>query len=930
MHIFKTYNAIVFILNVILISACNKVTEETIAVENLKCDMLINPEGIDTEQPLLSWNIVSEQRNIKQTAYHILVASSPEILEKNEADLWNSGKVTSENSVHVLYGGKELVSGIRCFWKVRVWSEHGESEWSEPARWSMGLLNYKDWKGRWIGFDKAFPWDRIEKFSRLSARYFRKEFETAKGKSVKNATAYILGLGLYNLYINGEKTGDHVLSPAPTDYLKSAMYNAYDVTEQIRQGQNAIGAVLGNGRYFTMRQNYKPYKIKTFGYPKILLNLVIEYSDGSKDIIKTDNSWKGTADGPIRSNNEYDGEEYDARKEMPGWNSIGYDDDKWLMAEYVQEPGGDYKAQMNENMKVMKLIKPVSVTESQYGRYILDMGQNMTGWLRMRVKGISGDQVVMRFAESLKENGDLFVANLRDALVTDKYTLKGGGQEIWEPSFVYHGFRYVEITGYPGIPALEDFEGCVVYDDMLTIGSFKTSDSLINQIYNNAYWSISGTYKGMPIDCPQRNERMPWLGDRAVGCYGESFVMDNCRLYVKWLEDIRESQKSDGSLPDVAPPYFRYYSDNMTWPGTYLFVAEMLYNQFGLVQPIINNYPYMKKWIDYMQNRYMEGYILTEDSYGDWCAPPKTIEEGRNKSANVKHPSELISMAYFYRCLLMMQNFARLSGMNEDIAEYRSLAENVRKAFHDKFYNKKGNYYGSKKLTENILPLYFNMIPAEYEEAVLETIRDIIMIENNGHLSSGLVGVQWLMRSLSEHGMQDIAYKLATNTTFPSWGYMVKNGATSIWELWNANTAAPNMNSQNHVMLLGDLVIWYFEDLAGIKSDKDNPGFKKIIMDPVFPDQLEMVNASYQSAYGKIQSHWIKKTDKIRWKITVPPNTSADVYFPVNDLDLIAEDENSIEKSHGINKTLILNNKVLLEIGSGSYNFTIKLNADEY
>ena len=895
---------------------------EIVKVSNLRCELTDNPIGIDIRSHGLSWVINSAQRNVSQKAYQVLVATDPDLLEEKKADVWNSGKIKSDQSVHVSFNGKELKSNTTYVWKVRIWTDYGESEWSEPAKWHVGYLYFKDWKGRWIGLDRSFPWDREEKFSKLSARYFRKEFSIPQ-KKIEKATLYIMGLGLYELYINGEKISNQVLAPSPTDYTKNVKYNTFDVTTNIHTNKNAIGVVLGNGRYYNPRQNYKPYKIKTFGYPKMLLNLIIEYKDGSTETIITDNSWKVTADGPIRSNNEYDGEIYNAGKEMPGWNMVGFKDEKWISAEYVQEPGGDYEAQLNENMEIMDTISPVSIKEIENGRYILDMGQNFAGWLRMKVNGNKGDKVTLRFAESLKVNGEIFTENLRDAKATDEYILKGGSVEIWEPSFVFHGFRFVEITGFPGKPELQNFTGCVVYDKMKTSGHFETSNELINQIYKNAFWSVISTYKGMPIDCPQRNERQPWLGDRAMGSFGESFMVDNCQLYIKWLDDIKNTQKEDGSLSDVAPPYFRYYSDNMTWPGTYLLVAQMLYQQFGLKKTIQEHYPFMKKWLYYMMDKYMDDYILTKDSYGDWCAPPATIEEGRGKSADVKKPSSLISTAYLYYYLQLMQDFAIISGQNQDIKQYQSIADSVKLAFNQEFLTREPFYYGNNTLTENILPLYFGMVPQESKDDIVNNISHIIIDEYQGHLSTGLVGVQWLMRTLSNHHLEDIAYKLVTNTSYPSWGYMVDHGATTIWELWNANTAAPSMNSQNHVMLIGDLVIWFYENLAGIKSDPQQPGFKKIIMNPIFYEELDFVNASFQSVCGEIISHWEKSDNVFRWKIKIATNTTANVYFPFEDINEIMEKGNKIFEVKGIIEKKVEDGKTMLEIGSGTYEFEI-------
>lgn len=893
-----------------------------VSLKNLKCEMLTNPLGIDASHPRLSWQIESSQRGTMQTAYQILVASSKEKLANNEGDLWDSGKMESDQSLLVNYNGKLLKSREDCFWKVKVWTNNGESEWSEPAYWSMGFLYYKDWHGRWIGYDYAFPWDSNTFHSRLSARYFRKEFDVKK--PVKKARAYIIGLGLYELYFNGEKIGDQVLAPAPTDFTKNVKYNVFDVTKELQSGENAVGVILGNGRYYDMRQNYKPYKIKTFGYPKLLMQVEIEYEDGSRDILKTDNSWKGTADGPIRSNNEYDGEDYDARKEMPGWNKAGFDESKWLQADYVQEPRGDFEAQMNPNMKVMETVHPVGIKQLSPGKYILDMGQNMVGWLKMKVKGEVGDTVQLRFAEILKDDGEIFTANLRDAEQTDHYVLKGGGLETWSPRFVYHGFRYVEITGYPGEPKLADFEGEVVYDEMATIGKFETSNELVNQIYKNSYWGISGNYKGMPVDCPQRNERQPWLGDRSTGCYGESFIFNNASLYAKWVDDIGYSQKEDGCIADVTPAYWRYYSDNMTWPGTYLMVADMLYRQYGDTKPIEKHYQSMKKWLQYMKDRYMTGdFIVTKDSYGDWCVPPVTIEAGRGKSADQKHPSKLISTAYYYYFMGVMEKFARLTGNNQDIPKFQELAKNIKENFNKEFYHADLEGYGENKLTDNLLALNFGLVPSENHNEVFNTVVKTIE-DYGGHLSTGLIGVQWIMRTLTENGRPDIAWQLATNKTYPSWGYMVENGATTIWELWNGNTAAPKMNSYNHVMMLGDLIIWYYEDLAGIKSSPEKTGFKQIIMKPEPVDGLDFVNASYQSDYGTISSSWKKKGHSFSWDITIPGNTSALVYLPAESAEMVKENGIKIESTEGIHFLKMEGDRAVFEVGSGEYHFQSK------
>ncbi len=849
----------------LLLATCARATQ----VENLQCEQLTDPQGIDALHPRLSWQLTGDAKDLHQTAWQLLVASSAELLAKNKGDLWTSPKTNGDQSHMIVYVGSPLKTGMSCYWKVRVWTTAGATSWSLPARWSMGLLTPADWRARWIGYDNGFPWDSLSKFSRLSARYFRKEFENAG--PVKKATLYIAGLGHYIVSLNGQPIGDQVLAESPTDYTRSVKYSTFDVTQACRQGVNSLGVILGNGRFFTMRPKYKPQKIKEFGFPKLLLRLDLEDNKGRHHVILSDTTWKFTADGPIRTNNEYDGEEYDATKAFPGWTSSGFDDSHWLAAQYTMGPGGRLSAQMDEPIKVMATIKPVSIKALPSGTYILDMGQNMAGWLQLKVKGSRGQHITLRYAETLRPDGDLYTANLRDAKVTDSYTLDGNGEETWHPVFVFHGFRYVAIIGYPGTPATDDFEGQVVYDDLPTIGQIETSDTLLNHIIRNTWWGINANYKGMPIDCPQRNERMPWLGDRATGSLGESYLFDNENLYAKWLDDIQEAQKPDGALPDVAPAYWNYYSDNMTWPGTYILIANMLYTQFGDAEPIRRHYSSMKKWLSYMSAKYERDGIMTKDKYGDWCVPPESPELIHSKDSSRITDGQLIATAYYYHLLTLMAQFAAIL---HEPDSFTAKAGVVKAAFNRKFLHE--DYYSNNTVTANLLPLSFNMAPAQARAGIVTHLLD--KVTRDGHISTGVIGTQWLMRGLSAFGRPDLAWRLATNKDYPGWGYMVEQGATTIWELWNGNSADPAMNSQNHVMLLGDLLTWCFEDLAGIAPAK--PGFKEIRMQPIFPAGLDSVNASYSSPYGLIKSHWKKAGGHILWDISVPPNTRAIIHLP--------------------------------------------------
>lgn len=909
-----------FLILGLWISACNKQSADTelvndkIKVMRLLTNGLENPLAIATSEPTFSWNLESQINDVSQTAYQILVASSIELLEKDSANLWNSGRVESGKTLHITYEGKVLKSKESAYWKVKTWTNQGRTEWSEVAVFGTGLLHQKDWWGRWIGFDYAFHGEKVESSPWLGARYLRTEFETKK--SIKSATAYIVGLGLYELHLNGQKVGESVLVPPPTDYTQEVLYRAIDVTDYLKNGQNALGVTLGNGRYFTMRPNYKPYKIKHFGFPKLMFHLEIVYEDGSKEVIFSSDKWKGTADGPIRNNNEYDGEYYDSRKELTGWSEPEYDDSKWLSVDYVAEPGGDYLAQQSPDMKVMQEVKAVSIQKNG-SSYIVDFGQNMSGWIEMTASGKRGQEITIRYAESLHPDGSIFTTNLRDAKSTDIYIMKGLEPETWEPRFTYHGFRYVEVSGLTKEPTKEDFTAKLIYDDLPTVGQFRTSDTLLNQLFENAWWTIASSYKGMPVDCPQRNERQPWLADHAEVAYGESFLFDNTTFYKKWLQDIRSSQKSDGSISDVAPAFWNYYSDNMTWPGTYLLVANMLYVQTGDKSVISEHYDAMKKWLFYMRDRYMnEQGIITKDSYGDWCVPPKTIEEATGANADVKKPSPLIATAYYFHFMNLMQRFAVEIGREDDLKLFRKEADDVKAAFNEQFYHEEG-FYGDNKMTDNLLPLYFGLSGVQSEK-VFDHLVKTIEEENGGHLSTGLIGTQWLMRTLSAYGRSDLALRFATNKTYPSWGYMLENGSTTIWELWHGNVANPKMNSQNHVMMLGDLLIWYYENLAGIKALL--PGYEVIEMKPAFGVNLTEVDASYRSVRGMIASHWTKSEKEIVWDVEIPANSSAILHFPV-------KSENALKESNGYALKVLqkTENETVVEISSGKYEFQVIL-----
>lgn len=894
---------------VLLIGCTAKQDSGRVGLSALQVEMRENPEGIAAASPRFSWKLVSELPGLVQTAYQIDVAASEKDLNKADALLWTSGKVDSDQSLLVKYAGKPLASGQKYYWRLKVWTNTGDESSSAVQYWSTPLAA-SDWKAKWIGLGDTAELVVKENRTILPARYLRKEFENASAP--KRAVLYVSGVGSSVCYINGKQVGDDVFGPLPTWYDASVPFLTYDVTPLVRKGANALGVVLGNGRFLTMREK----GMLGFGLPRLIAQLHIEYADGKQEIITTDDSWKVTNKGPIRENNEFDGEVYDARLDLGKWTEPKYDDSLWKKADLMEAPKGKLTAQLSPSLKVMEEIKPVSVKAVDGGRYIVDFGQNMVGLMQVRLKGKKDKPIVMRFAEVLKPNNtELYVDNLRKAIVQDTYIPAADGAFTWEPVFVYHGFQFAEIAGLDYEPTAADFTGKVVYDQMETIGTFETSNEIINKIHANSYWGIRGNYRGMPTDCPQRDERLGWLGDRATGAYGESFIFDNALLYYKWLVDIEESMNENGSISVVSPRYWTIFHDDVTWPSAYFYVADMLYRQFGDDTSIRERYPSMKKWVKHLTETQMKDYILMKDAYGDWCMPPESPELIHSKDPSRKTNGQVLSTTVFYSILQMMQNFAVMNGVPADAEEYAALAAKIKESYNKKFFNEKTAQYDNNTVTANILSLRLGLVPEGYEQKVFENIVTKTEVDCKGHVSAGVLGIQHLMRGLTEYGNLELAYKIVTNETYPSWGYMIRNGATTIWELWNGDTADPAMNSRNHVMLLGDLLIWFYEDLAGIRNDPSSVAFKKIWMEPVFPEKLNHVNASYNSPYGKIASQWKRDGDKLSWNIEIPANTTATVKLP-------ARFNVKVDAAQaGVRNVSEADNSLVVELGSGKYSF---------
>ncbi len=921
-----------YFLPILALFALSGCKTSTVSITDMTVELLENPVGVAAEQPRFSWQIASEKPDLMQTAYRIKVAADAAGLDQETNLIWDSGVVGSDQSVFVSYAGPKLESRKDYWWKVLVTTNKGDSVWSAPAHWSMALLDSTDWKAQWIGIDSALNATDVvnDVRTRLAARYLRKEFPVEG--NIASARLYISGLGMYECYLNGAQVGEgDLFAPTISDYTKCVYYNTFDVTDKLKEGENTIGVILGNGRFFSMRMITKETmpgavipSLTHYGYPKLLAQLEITYKDGKQEIITSDNSWKLTTNGPIIANNEFDGEEYDAHLEMKGWNKNGFDDKEWIEAKIVGAPQGTLTAQTNPNIKTMETITPVAINKLNDSTLILDMGQNMVGWLAVSLKGVKDKPIRLRFAETLQPDGSLYMANLRGALVTDIYTPAQDGMFSWEPKFTYHGFRFVEITGLDYVPELKEFKGRVNYDEMETTGSFACSDSTLNQIYHNAYWGIRGNYRGMPTDCPQRDERMGWLGDRAMGSFGESYIFRPTLLYEKWLRDIQDSQRPNGQIPDVSPTYWPFYSENVTWPAAYPCIVDMLYNQYGDVNAVKEHYASLKKWMEYIRDTHMTDYIIVKDVYGDWCMPPESPELIHSMDPTRVTDGRLLGTSFYYRLLNMMAKFAAVSGHNEDIPAYNELAQKVKEAYNKMFLNAETGQYANNTVTANLVSLMQGLVPDSLQAKVFANVVEKTKNEFDSHVSTGLIGIQFLMRGLTRNGEKELAYTIATNRSYPSWGYMIDKGATTIWELWNGDTANPAMNSGNHVMLLGDLMSWYFEDLAGIKSDSQQVGFKKIIMEPCFPENLDWVDASTETLYGKVASHWQKTAEGLKWEVEIPANTTALIRIPATSADAVTENGQPLLQNPAIKAVQTADTFVSAEVGSGKYSFNVK------
>jgi alpha-L-rhamnosidase len=871
----------------------------------LRCEYLTNPLSVDVASPRLSWIIESKERGVLQTAYEVLVASSERLLNQNHGDVWESGKVETDQSNQVLYAGLPLVSRATCYWKVRVWDNHGHvSNFSRPAMWRMGLLLKADWKTQWIGL-KAEPSADLR-----PAPYVRKEFVLTK--SLRRAFAYITARGMFIASINGNRIGKEYLSPEWSDYKKRIQYFTYDVTSQIRKGINCAGIIIGDGWY----KGYVGFALKPNNYgdqTSALLQLHLEYSDGTEEIVGTDETWKGWY-GPILYSDMLMGESYDARREMRGWNKPGFDDSHWQSVEVFPAPEVRLVPLRTEPVRMTQLLKPKKITEPTEGKFVVDFGQNFAGFCRFKVRGQAGMTITLRHAEVLNPDGTIYTTNLRRAKATETYFLQGGREEVLQPHFTFHGFRYVEITGLSKKPRQDAILGCVINTDLPTSGTFACSDAMVNQLVSNILWSQRGNFISIPTDCPQRDERLGWMGDAQIFVRTASFNMDVASFMNKWMIDVEDSQSPQGAFKDTNPYLDGLGTDGAPgWGDAGVIIPWYIYRCYGDKNIIEQHYDAMTRWMRYLEegnpNHIRKNRL--NNNYGDWL------------SINAETPKDLLATAFWAYDAHLMADMAKAVGKDSDARYYQALFDSVRAAFQKTYIALDGQVEG-KTQTGYVLALAFNLMPQEMRGRAAELLVKDIQDKGN-HLSTGFIGVKYLNPVLTESGNLDLAYRLLFNTTFPSWGYPITAGATTIWERWDGWTTEkgfqdPGMNSFNHYSM-GSVGEWLYRFVAGIDLDPDVSGYKRVILHPRPSEKLKNARAEYISIYGAIKVDWTRQDGKFALKVAVPPNTIGEVYVPATDPDSVREGGKPAKSAEGVKYLRTEDGCAVFEVGSGEYIF---------
>jgi alpha-L-rhamnosidase len=874
-----------------------------VSVDGLTCEYLVNPRGLDTPQPRLSWQLQSTERGQKETGFQILVASSSDNLAANVGDLWDTGRVDSDQSIQLDYQGRPLRSRQSCFWKVRVWDQDGKpSRYSEPAFWEMGLLRTEEWHGHWIARDTDT--------NAASAPLLRRAFNL-DGK-IARARLYICGLGYYELHLNGKIIGDHILDPGFTRYDKRALYVTYDVTDALRQGSNAVGVILGNGWFNVQTRAYWNFDNAPWrSAPKLLMELRVQFTDGRTAIVATDERWKA-GDSPITFNCIYSGESYDARREQPGWDTPAFDDSRWAPAQLVDPPKGRLAAQTMPPITIGRPLNPVSVIQPKTGVYVYDFGQNFAGFAQLTLSGLAGTRVTLKYGERLADDGTvdqkaiskyIVGLDLTQEFQTDHYTLGGRGPETWHARFVYHGFQYVEVSGAPGSLGLANLTGCFVHSDVPVAGRFDSSDILLNRIWFAARWSYLSNLEGVPTDSPHR-EKNGWTGDAHLAAEQGLLNYSAAPIYEKWINDIADEQNPNAEVPGIVPTsgWGYQWGNGPAWDSAFLLIPWNLYVYTGDTRVLTSHYQAMRDYVDLLARKSRDNII--EWGRNDW-APAKTDT-----------PADITSTAYYYQDALMVSKIAALLGYTDDVRKYETFAVGIRNAFNHRFLHPDTGSYGNGSQTSLSCALYQGLVePRQRAGAVSNLVAAIH--QNDNHIDTGILGAKYLLAALTDNGRADLAYQVATQPTQPGWGWWMANGANTLWEEWDGT------ESRNHIVF-GDISAWFYKALAGLNPDQQYPAFKHTIFKPHPVGKLEWVKASHESMYGPIQCGWSIKQSRFTYQVSIPPNTTATVYLPKTVPALIEESGHAVfAGAGGITGITADREWSILDIASGSYSFTV-------
>lgn len=912
----------------VLIAAATQVASaQDFHVEGLRTEYAVNPVGIDARTPRLSWRLHATRRGTTQGAYEIQVALDSGAMNR---PLWTSGRVASPASILRPYGGPPLQSSTRYYWRVRAWDDAGRaSPWSTIAFFETALLDTAEWRARWITPDltedttKSNPSPMLRHEFRLGPPGVRPSEVTLTGSPrIASARLYVTSLGLNEVEINGRRVGDAYLRPGWTAYDSRLQYDTYDVTALVRSGANVIGATLGDG-WFRGRLGWDSKRNLYGSRLALRAQLVVRYADGTSQTVATDSTWKAST-GPILVSDIYDGETYDARLEKTGWSSPSYNDASWRGVRNMDGVKVALIAPVGPPVRRMHEITPVKVIRTPAGETVVDFGQNMVGWVRLKARGPAGTVIRLRHAESLDKAGNFYVTNLRTARQTVTYTMKGGGVETFEPHFTFQGFRYVAVEGYPGTPDSTSLTGIVAYSDMTPTGTFESSNALVNRLQQNIVWGQRGNFVDVPTDCPQRDERMGWTGDAQVFAPTATFNMDVSGFFAKWLGDVAADQLPNGAVPFVVPNVLAKMSPDAAgstgWADVATIAPWTMYRAYGDTSFLVRQYASMRAWVEYGRAQAGETYIWSKGfHFGDWLSFATT----RADYPGATTEKDLIATAYLAHSADIVSRAAEVLGKREDAAKYRALFEKVRAAFQREFLTQSGRITSSTQ-TAYVLALDFDLVPDSLRAKAAGHLADDV--KRMGHLTTGFLGTPALTRMLSDNGYLKEAYALLLREEYPSWLYEVKQGATTVWERWDglrpdSSFQDAGMNSLNHYAY-GAVGDWLYRTVAGLNDDPAEPGYRHVIVRPRPGPGFNFAKATLMTPYGLASSGWRLENGRMTVTVRVPPNAHGTVVLPGARLESVREGATAVQAAAGVRSARQQGDDVTVEVGSGDYEFT--------